>query len=289
MNLPPCATLTEPYHNFKILEIKHATANAKIAIQGAHIIDWQPSGHSPILYLSPQAHFTKNKAIRGGIPICSPWFNAHPSEPELPAHGLMRQQDWNLLRVDETTDYVDILFQIQLNPISHQWEHSLLAHLAIRLSSELEITLHTENTGHSPFTLSEALHTYLEILDIHQVSISGLQNTPYLNTVGTPTELIDEEPSLCFDQEIDRIYHSTSGVILRDPALKREIIIDKLGSNSTVIWNPWIEKSKRLTDLPDDGYQQFVCIESANAASGSIALAPQHSHTISTRIGVKPI
>lgn len=133
--------------------------------------------------------------------------------------------------------------------------------------------------------ITEALHTYLSVGDISQTTVRGLANARYLDTVGERT-MREQEGDITFDREVDRQYLSTGGVVVEDPAWERKLIIDKLGSGTTVVWNPWIEKSRRLADLPDEAYHGFLCVEAANAGESAVRIASGGQHVIVTSVSV---
>ncbi len=288
MTLPDCIRAVEDPSGYLIYHIQHPAVTAKVSGHGAHVMEWTPRGQAqPVLYLSPQAIFALGKAIRGGIPICWPWFNAHPTDATKPMHGLARIQPWELLRADAQESHVAMLFRLQNTPETRElWPHDFVCHVGISLGAKLEVSLMTQNLGSEPLRVTEALHTYLSVGDIHRVTVQGLAEARYLDTVGEPTQR-QQEGDITFDREIDRQYHSTAGVVVNDPAWERQIIVDKLGSGTTVVWNPWIEKSKRLADLPDEAYQGFLCVEAANAGEAAVRILPGGQHVIVTSVCVQ--
>lgn len=240
-----------------------------------------------MLYLSPQALLAPGKPIRGGIPVCWPWFNAHPTDAAKPMHGIARILPWQLLRADAQAGHVALLFRLQSSEKTRAlWPHDFTCHLGISLGEKLEVSLMTHNTGPDSMFVTEALHTYLSVGDISRTTVRGLAEARYLDTVGAPTQR-HQEGHVTFDQEVDRQYASTAGVVVEDPAWGRRLIIDKLGSGTTVVWNPWIEKSRRLADLPDEAYQGFLCVEAANAGEAAIRIAPGGQHVIVTTVSVE--
>jgi len=287
MNLPDCITLEEPAPGYPVLVIRHASASARIALNGAHVMEWQPAGQAhPVLYLSPDAILENGRPIRGGIPVCWPWFNAHPTDASQPMHGIARILPWELLRADDQGAHVSLLFRLTSNETTRRhWPHAFTCHLGVSIGERLEVSLMTHNTGGEAFEIAEALHTYLSVGDIAQVVVRGLDTSRYLDTVGERTMRQQEGP-VTFDREVDRQYAATGGVIVEDPAWNRRLVIDKLGSGTTVVWNPWIEKSKRLADLPDEAYHGFLCIEAANAGESALRIAPGGQHVISTTVSV---
>ncbi|MBB5038482.1 D-hexose-6-phosphate mutarotase [Prosthecobacter dejongeii] len=284
MSLPASISLSEALPGYPIFTVNHPTCTARIALNGAHVMEWTPTGHSPVLYLSPDAVLEPGKPIRGGIPVCWPWFNAHPTDEAKPMHGFARNRPWTLIEASESDSGVKMAFVLCSDAATRElWPHEFEAHLTVLLGSTLEVSLQTINKGSSEFSIAEALHTYLTVGDITQVTVKGLAETPYLDTVGARA-MRHQTGDITFDQEVDRQYVSLATVTVEDPALRRSLTIEKSGSATTVVWNPWIEKSKRLADLPDEAYPHFLCVEAANAGDATVTVAPGEAHVIQTTI-----
>lgn len=288
MTLPDCITLEEPTPGYPVYVIRHAAAEARVAVNGAHVMEWKPAGQTqPVLYMSPDAVLQNGKAIRGGIPVCWPWFGGHVSDSTKPMHGIARILPWQLVRADAQETRVAMLFRLQSNDETRAlWPHDFTCHLGMSFSEKLEVSLITQNTGRDAMVITEALHTYLSVGDISKVTVRGLAEAKYLDTVGTPT-MREQEGDITFDREVDRQYASPGGVVVDDPAWGRKLTINKLGSGTTVVWNPWIEKSKRLADLPDEAYHSFLCVEAANAGESAVRIAPGGQHVIVTMVSVE--
>jgi glucose-6-phosphate 1-epimerase len=179
---------------------------------------------------------------------------------------------------------VRLVFELEPGEAAKAWWESRLAvRLEMRIGDALDVALATRNTGDEPLRLEEALHTYLTVGDITRVSVRGLDGAAYLDTVGERAKRW-QTGDIGFDREVDRQYASTAAVTVEDPALGRTLVIEKQGSATTVVWNPWIEKSKRLADLPDEAYLGFLCVEAANAGDGAVDLAPGMEHHLRTRV-----
>jgi glucose-6-phosphate 1-epimerase len=278
MNLPESVHLSESDLSYPIFEIDHPTCVARVALHGAHVMSWRPAYEDEVLYLSPDAVFKEGKAIRGGLPICWPWFNAHPTNPEMPSHGIARTRFWNFVSASESDEGVVLNFDM----IDGIWN----AAVTLKLGEALEVILETRNPNEIPIVISGALHPYFAVSDIEQVRIVNLDGAGYLDTVGEPTQRIQKGP-LTFKGEVDSIYDSSDSVLLVDDLSGRTLLIEKSGSPSTVVWNPWVEKSAALKDLPDDGYQKFCCIEAAIANDKAVIVMPGSSYVLSTRISVE--
>ena len=241
-------------------------------------MSWSPTGQEEVLYLSPDAVYREGKAIRGGIPLCWPWFNAHPSDPDLPSHGLVRNQFWEL----ESTDVDDDGVVAKLRRTTESWT----ALVIVRMGKSLEVSLESTNLSDQQLMVSGALHSYFGVEDVREISIKGLEDTDYLDTVGQRTQR-HQTGEIRIDREVDRYYDSSSSVILSDPLKKRSILVDKEASPSTVVWNPWTGKAASLSDLPNEDYLNFVCIEAAIVNDRAVAVGKGESHRFATRISVQ--
>jgi D-hexose-6-phosphate mutarotase len=261
--------------SYPVIHLSNTYGTATIALHGAHVISYTPTQQKPVIFTSQEAIYKEGKAIRGGIPICWPWFNAHPSDSTLPSHGYARNQFWEIVSSDHTQDLTSITLEL-----THQ---KLKVTATISLGVSLEVSLTTTNLSEEIQTVGGALHSYFSISDIEKISISGLENTHFIDTLTETEEL--QKGEIFIHEETDRIYLNTSETVsIYDPEWNRTFFIDKAGSQSTVVWNPWIEKSTAMADLGNDEYREFVCIEAANARDDVYNLAPAGSHTLSTKI-----
>ena len=278
MNKNSIVNLEELAPGYPVVTVNHSTCKAQVALHGAHVISWCPTGHEEVLYLSPDAVYREGKAIRGGIPICWPWFNAHPSDPDLPSHGLVRNQFWEL----ESTDADDEGVVAKLRRTTEHWT----VVVAIRMASSLEVAIESTNLGDDQLLVSGALHSYFRVGDVRQITIKGLEDAAYLDTVGQHTNR-HQTGVIEIDREVDRYYDSSAAVRLEDPLKERTILIDKENSPSTVVWNPWIEKAAALGDLPNEDYLAFACVEAAITNDRAVALSQGETHRFATRISVE--
>lgn len=271
---------------YPVLSIENAHCRARIALHGAHVIDFQPTGHAPVIYNSPEAIYEEGKAIRGGIPVCWPWFSKHPENPSLPAHGLARYRFWQLTDSYSCPDFTELTFNFDTTTVPAElWPHKTIATLRVRLGQELQLVLTSTNHSHHPITVGGALHSYFQISSIHDIQVDGLDTANYCSTISPVTHT--QDGPIRFAGEIDRIYYPSHHIVeIYDPGLSRRIRIEKSGSHSTIVWNPWSENSRAFADLPDTGYLDFVCIETANALGDVHLLPPGASHTLSTTISV---
>ena len=273
---------------FPVLELHNAQANATIALQGAQVMTWTPRGQQPVIWLSRAAKFVPGKSIRGGVPICWPWFGAHATESSFPAHGFARTVPWELLDAQTRSGATTLRFRIHPhNAPQNQWPAGAEATLELTVGTTLAITLATRNGGSQPFTLTEALHTYFEVGDVRRVAVHGLDGLSYLDKVEN-MERKRQTGAVTVGGEVDRIYvGSTADCIIDDPALNRRIRIAQHGGRSTIVWNPWIEKAAKMGDLGEDGYLQMICVESGNSAENTVQVAPGTEHRLEVKYSVE--
>ena len=266
-------------------DVQTSQCTGEFFLQGAHVTRYQPDKQpnhqtQPVLFMSQQALYTSGKALRGGIPICFPWFNSHPSDPSLPAHGWARTSVWNLVQ----TQKVDGRIEVDLGLAKDGFD------LIYRISmgDTLQVSLGVRNAAEVPLEFELALHTYLSLASIDQVSIGGdLEECGYYDQLTQKFHEPEKQP-IRFVQETDRIYYGQAArIVLDDPAWQRSIQIDSSGTQATVVWNPWIDKSKRMADFGDLEYLQMCCIETANVRQKSVRLAPGQTHTTSAEFQVK--
>jgi glucose-6-phosphate 1-epimerase len=277
-------TETKTLNNgFQYLVIRNKSAEAKIALQGAHLFHFQKHGDEPLLWVSKKSHFTNGKAIRGGIPICWPWFGKHKTDANLPQHGFARTTLWEYVATKEKDDSsTEITLRLPNTPNNAVlWPYKAELTLRITIGSILQLDLITRNCGRQAFTISSALHSYFTVSTINDVTVKGLDNTPFLDTLTMKHDV--QNGNIRIHQETDRVYQNVlHPITLHDR--KRVISIRSMGSKSAVLWNPWIEKSQLMTDLNNNGYQKMLCIETANALEDEHTLAPGTTHTLSTSI-----
>jgi glucose-6-phosphate 1-epimerase len=286
MNLPPSVRQSELTPGYPVLDIHHPTCTARIAQLGAHLMEWTPGGHKPVLYMSPEAVFREGKAIRGGVPVCWPWFGPHHTDASLPAHGFVRTRFWELTAASEGDAGVMMKFGLKDDAETRRmWPHAFALEMEMQLGAEMHLALRMTNTGDAPFTISGALHSYFAVGDIGRVTVEGLDGVEYLDTVGTK-EMRVQTGDVDFHDEVDRNYHTTGEVVVGDAALKRSITVRGSGSHTAVVWNPWVEKSKTLSDLPDEDYKRFVCVETANAWRDHVTVEAGAQHTLATTVRV---
>ena len=265
-----------------IAEVANQHALCNIALQGAHIATFQPRGEEPLIWLSPRAKFAPGKSIRGGVPICWPWFGPHKNDSKLPGHGYARTVLWDVLETKALPDGSTFLRfgLVESDATRAQWPHASTVQLEATVGKALRVELVTTNTGNAAFELGEALHTYLQISDVENMTIRGLEKCEYLDKVKDFARFTQQD-GIVIESEVDRVYvNTTADCVIEDKGLKRAIRIAKQGSRSTVVWNPWTEKAEKMGDFGPALHRDMVCVESGNALENIVTLKPGETHKL---------
>lgn len=270
------------------IAVSTANAVADICLHGAQLLSFKPAGQEDIIWLSERSAFQEGKAIRGGIPLCFPWFGPHATDKTKPQHGFARLKYWDVVSVKETTgETMFIELGLKESAASLQlWPYSFSAIAQFTIGKSLELKLTVTNTGKETFEYSDALHTYFNISNIDVVTVEGLQDAAYYDAFGTALKT-QQAQLLYFNDETNRRYvNTTANCIIHDKEYDRKISVAKTGSKVTVVWNPAEATTKTMGDMEPGGYKNFVCVEPANAYAGidMITLAPGQTHTLSTEI-----
>ena len=267
--------------------VSSRAAEAEIYLHGAHVANWKPCGHRPVLFLSSKSKFTPGKAIRGGVPIIFPWFGPRAEGKPGPAHGFARTSEWELggTKVRNDGD-VEITLTLAPNDSARAFGYADFAlRFCVTVGSSLQMELGVQNCGKEPLIYEEALHTYFAVGDVRQASVSGLEGTLYIDkTDGFKLKKQGSEV-VRIAKETDQVHLNTNTTcVVHDPMWNRRIIVEKSGSESTVIWNPWIDKAKGMSDMASGEWQEMICVETANAADNALRLAPGGSHKLTASI-----
>ncbi len=270
-------------NGFNYLSVENKSANAKIALQGAHLFHYQQHGKTPLLYVSNASPFVKGKAIRGGIPVCWPWFGKHKTQKDFPQHGFARTTLWQCTETKEEDEYhTEITLQLEANQENTIfWPYKAALLLKILIADTLSLQLRSTNLDTTPFTISSALHSYFSVSDISKVTVTGLEATPFIDTLTMEEKL--QKGGISITEETDRVYQEVCHPIeLHDTS--RIVTINNIGSKSVVVWNPWIAKSASISDLDTIGYKKMLCIETANAFNDERRIEPGETHTLGMTI-----
>jgi D-hexose-6-phosphate mutarotase len=276
---------------FIIAEMRNPHGEATVALHGGHIMSFRPRDHEPVLWLSSNSHFKTGKAIRGGIPVCWPWFADHPTDPDKPAHGFVRAAVWSVSESEKLEDESTRLklFISDSEETMKLWPHRFRLEMDCTVSDVLRVKLISTNTGNKPFTCGGALHSYFNISSISNILINGLEGCPYIDKVDQGRRKI-QDGAISVKSETDRLYLDTKAdCIIQDSGMQRKIFISKNGSRTTVVWNPWIDKARAMQDFGDGEYKGMVCVETVNADTDVISLAPGNTHTLESIIRVESL
>ena len=256
-------------------------ASGEMYLHGAHVTSWKPKDAVEALYLSPNSLFEDGHAIRGGIPVCFPWFADKADNPAAPAHGFVRTKEWQLESIDSAGEDIVVIMSTQARSDARKWwPHSFSLSCRATFGRELKVELVVTSVDSSVFTFEEALHAYFIVENIESASVRGLDATHYLDKTDNFKEKI-QSGDVQFSAETDRVYVDTARALdLVDSAAKRVITVDKQNSYTSVVWNPWAEKSAGLKDLGAGEWKRFVCIETTNVGRYAVKLEPGQSHTM---------
>ena len=283
-----------------ILEVQTEQCEARVSAYAAHVASWTPflpgaASPAPGLFCSPRTAWGGGKAIRGGVPICWPWFGPRNADPKpggkaSPAHGFARTRPWHVEEVALADNgRVEVTFLLVSDDDTLAlWPHAFEARMVCSLGTTLNLSLVVKNVDDAPFEMEGALHTYLTVADVEQIKVTGLEGTRFFDKVKGVEGVQGREP-LTFSGETDSVYQGTKQAItIEDPGLARTIRVEKSGSSSTVVWNPWLVKASAMADLGGDVWRNFVCVEAANVRPHAVPLSPGATHTLSTRIAITP-
>lgn len=246
-----------------VIVIDHPQVKASFALQGAHLLSWKPQGEDEALWLSGNTPFKNGVALRGGVPICWPWFGP-ATQQGLPAHGFARNLAWTLKAHNEDDKGVVLTFELHSSEASRQyWPHDFTLFARYKLGKTCEIELE----AHGDFETTSALHTYFNVGDIHAVKVSGLGDR-FIDKVNNAQEDVLTDGVQTFPDRTDRVYLNPEACsVIHDSALNRTIEVIHHHHTNVVAWNPGPALSASMTDMPDDGYKTFVCVESACATA----------------------
>ena len=256
-------------------------------LHGAHVTSWRPADHDEVLFLSTKSRWQEGHAIRGGVPICFPWFRAKADDPQAPAHGFVRTRMWQLESIVESDAGVVVTMFTESDEQSRRWwpAQFRLAHRAT-FGSELRLELVCSNTGTTPLRFEEALHTYNRVADVANLHLQGLDGTRFRDNTDSNKEKRQLHDIVIASQMDNAFLDTQSAVDIVDPELRRRIRLQKSNSLTTVVWNPWREGSARMQDLGDGEWRQFLCVEASNIMESAVTLEPGEKHTMTALLSV---
>lgn len=270
--------------------LEHPTSRCRIALHGATVLSFVPTGGDELFWLSESACLDGTRAIRGGVPICWPWFGQREEPHAGPLHGFASVCAFEVTRSFESPAGVGLELRLARAPETRAvWPHDCELTLRVVSGLSLEIELETRNTGGEEIVIGAALHSYFRVGAADRLGICGLAGHAYLDKVRDfARDIQRDEPAI--EGEIDRVYlESETPCSLEDPALGRRIEIHKRGSRTSVLWNPGAEKAAAMPDFDDQGFREMVCLEAANAFDDQRRLAPGERHVLAQRLAVSPL
>jgi len=270
-----------------LVRVTSSAANATVYLHGAHITHWQPEGHDEVLYLSPTSAMEAGKAIRGGVPVCFPWFGPRSDGGAGPMHGFARIQDWEvafaaLVPSVANGDEVHLTFTLAPNELSRSlgWDNFRVAYQLI-IGRTLTLRLTVANTGTTSFKVEEALHTYFAVPDVRTILITGVEGAEYIDKTDSFARKHRPQEPLRFTAATDSMFPEHTGdCTVAWPG--GGFTNHKSGSGTTVIWNPWT--TNLPADVPEGGWEKFVCVEAANAGMDAVKVSPGETHTMEAKV-----
>jgi len=272
--------------NGPVLRIDHDRATGEIHLHGAHVTSWAPSGSRDQLWLSPESEFGPGSAIRGGVPICFPWFAKGPGDWE-PQHGFGRRLPWRLHHAGEDDHGVTIALRLASSDVPDgtegrdRWPYEFTAQFSVTFGDTLTLSLTVANCSDQPMPVGGALHTYLAIPEIERLSVRGLDGVSYQDKVAGGED--EQDGPITFTGETDRVYAGSGVVVLADGDTSLGAVRNT-GVRHTVVWNPWSAKASAMPDFPDDGWHGMVCIEAAVPYDAAVVVAPGEKCTFGQQI-----
>lgn len=276
-----------------LIRINRPQSSAVISVFGAQILGFHPQGEQPVIWQNPSADYGAASAIRAGIPICWPWFNvitmnseevqSNFADIENPSHGTVRDRVWDIVAVEENSTVTRVTLQTSLE------EKNLLLEACYSIGSELEMTLTTTNQSSHDVAFSCALHSYFAISDIADVAVTGLDGCQYIDMIDEMS-VKTQDGDIRVDQEVDRMYSDvTDPITLVDKSWQRQVVVKSENSQSTIVWNPWVEKCQRTSQLLDDDYRKFICIETAKTGQDFVALPAGSAYQLDLKISSRSL
>ena len=287
LGIPGIASVCEGNGGLLRVAITSPLAHGEVYLHGAHVTSWRPAGAEEVLFLSSKSRWQDGQAIRGGIPICFPWFRGKADDPHAPAHGFVRTRSWQLDSIVEDGSGVAITMLMESDEQTRKWWQAefRLAH-RITFGSELKLELTCVNIGKTPLRFEEALHTYNRVADVATARLRGLDGTHFLDNTDSNKEKTQLGDVIIASQMDNAFVNTQSAVDLVDPLLRRRIRLQKENSSTTVVWNPRQDGAAKLQDLGKGEWNRFLCVEASNIMGAAVMLAPAQEHTISAVLSV---
>lgn len=270
------------------VDLGFGSARARVYFQGAHITSWKPDGNTEVLWLSDNANFSPGKAIRGGIPICWPWFGGYWGEGNLSQHGFARTAEFELIDYEKTEFFARARLRMVSDSPYPEWQNCLALEVEICLSESLQVELITTNISDKTIEVGAALHTYYQVNEVTLVEIPELKGLRFKDKV-QGFKIFSQDKKFSVYRETDRVFLNPPNTVhLIEPKINRTLAIESWGNTDLVVWNPWAENAKNMADFDDHGYRNMICVEPANALDNRVFLRPEASFRLGNKISVNP-
>lgn len=265
--------------------VSTAKASGEMYLHGGQVTSWEPVGQRGVIYCSPNAHWNDGIAIRGGVPVCFPWFGDKADNPSAPAHGFVRTKTWVLVSVEQAADGIAVTMATESDADTRKWwpfDFRVLCRAVFGGALKLELIV--TNAGNTAFDFEEALHAYFAVGDVEQVSLHSADAIHFIDKTDNFSEQ-RQSGDIRFKAETDRIYFpATEDVEIEDVSWDRRVTLHKQNSMTTVVWNPWVHKSASIADLGPGQWKNFVCVETSNVGVAAVSLDPGETHTMTAHI-----
>ena len=285
--IPGRAQFVEGNGGLPKVRVTSHQATGEMYLHGAHVTSWKPAGSEEVLFLSSESRWDEGHAIRGGVPICFPWFADKVDDPKAPAHGFVRTKAWQLDSIAQVDGEVTVaMFTESTEDTKRWWPADFRLVHRVTFGSALKLELVVTNTGSTSLRFEEALHTYHKVGSVKEARVRGLEKVHYFDKTDANRNKT-QQGEVAIDSETDRVYLDTRDEIeLEDPVLHRRTRITKENSRTTVVWDPWVQKARSLSDFGDDEWMQMICIETSNVSDFAVDLAPGQQHTMKAVVRV---
>lgn len=264
-------------------------ASCKVSLYGAQVLSYIPRGQEDLLFMSSSSAMEEGKAIRGGIPLCFPWFGPHKENPDAPKHGFARLLNWEVKAAEQlVTGATRLVLTLNDSVLTRQWwDFRFASELVVEAGEELSVKWQVKNLSEVPVSITQALHSYFKVGAIAQVRVEGLTGVPYMEEIRSDEAFAGDDDAIVIQREVDRSYTDTTATCrIVDAALNRSLLVKKSGSQSTVVWNPWADLARQMVDLGDADFKHFVCVETANVGHNAVEIEPQSAHVMQMTVGL---
>jgi D-hexose-6-phosphate mutarotase len=285
---PGRVTFLDGQNELPMIEVSTPWSTAEIYLHGAHVTHFQKQGEAPLLFMSQCSRFEEERPIRGGVPIIFPWFGQREG---LGQHGFARVTNWEFKEFSTAADgSVSVRFRLPECPEASAFP-PFTADYLVTVNQSLAMCLTvTNNSKEDELAFENCLHTYFAVSDVTAISITGLKGMTYLDQVARFARKAETKEGIRISSEVDRIYLNTTGPVdILDPRLGRKVHVEKQGSASTVVWNPWTIKAQQMPDFGNDEYERMVCVESGNVAANSLKLRPGETSTLAVKLSSETV